>query len=68
MKSELTFCPNCDKELLNERVDFVLEDQQFEDWDSAYEFLQDDGEINLCSDCYEWDNSDDDDAKGEGWE
>jgi hypothetical protein len=66
MKSELTFCPNCDKELLNERVDFVFEDQQFQDWDSAYEFLEDDGEINLCSDCYEWDDADD--FKGEGWD
>ena len=67
MKSELTFCPNCDKELLSERVDFVLQDQQLEDWDSAYELIDDEGEIVLCSDCYEWDSADDD-AKGEGWE
>ena len=67
MKSDLTFCPNCDKELLDERVDFVLQDQQLEDWDSAYELIDSEGEINLCSDCYEWDSADDD-AKGEGWE
>lgn len=67
MKSDLTFCPNCDKELLDERVDFVLRDQQLEDWDSAYELIDSEGEINLCSDCYEWDSADDD-AKGEGWE
>lgn len=67
MKSELTFCPNCDKELLGERVDFVLQDQQLEDWNSAYELIDSEGEINLCSDCYEWDSADDD-AKGEGWD
>lgn len=67
MKSDLTFCPNCDKELLDERVDFVLQDQQLEDWDSAYELIDSEGEINLCSDCYEWDSADDD-AKWEGWE
>ena len=67
MKSDLTFCPNCDKELLGERVDFVLQDQEFEDWDSAYEFLDDEGEIVLCDDCHEWDDADDD-AKGEGWD
>ena len=67
MKSDLTFCLNCDKELLGERVDFVLQDQQLEDWDSAYELIDSEGEINLCSDCYEWDSADDD-AKGEGWD
>lgn len=67
MKSELTFCPNCDKELLDERVNFVLKDQQLEDWDSAYGLIDDDGEVSLCYDCHEWDYADDD-AKGEGWD
>ena len=67
MKSELRFCPNCDKELLAERVDFVLHDQQLEDLDSAYELIDNDGEIVTCPDCDEWDYADDD-AKGEGWD
>lgn len=67
MKSELTFCPNCDKELLDERIQEVLTDQNLEDWDCAYEVIDDDGEIKLCSDCQEWDDADDDDYKEEGW-
>ena len=66
MKSDLTFCPNCDKELLGERVDFVLQDQQLEDWESAYEFIDNEGEIKVCFDCQEWDDADD--KKEEGWE
>ncbi len=55
------------EKLILKYVDFVLQVQQFEDWDSAYEFLDNEGEIVLCDDCHEWDYADDD-AKGEGWD
>ena len=67
MKSELIFCPTCESKELGERVDEVLRDQQLEDWDTAYEHVDDDGEIKVCFDCQEWDDADDD-AKGEGWD
>jgi hypothetical protein len=44
-----------------------LRDQQLQDWDTAYEHVDDDGEIKVCFDCQEWDDADDD-AKGEGWD
>jgi len=50
MKSELIFCPNCESKELGERVDEVLRDQQLEDWDTAYEFVDDEGEIKVCFD------------------
>ena len=67
MKSELTFCPNCDSVELDERVNAVLNDQNLETYEEAYELIDEDGEIKLCFDCQEWDDADDD-AKGEGWE
>jgi hypothetical protein len=67
MKSELIFCPTCESKELGERVDEVLRDQQLQDWDTAYEHVDDDGEIKVCFDCQEWDDADDD-AKGEGWD
>jgi hypothetical protein len=67
MKSELIFCPTCESKELGERVDEVLRDQQLEDWDTAYEHVDEDGEIKVCFDCQEWDDADDD-AKGEGWD
>jgi len=66
MKSELIFCPNCDEELLHSRVAEVVEDQQLEDYENGYKLIDNDGEIELCSDCQEWDDADD--YKGEGWE
>ena len=45
MKSELTFCPNCESKELAERVDEVLRDQQLQDWDTAYEFVDEEGEL-----------------------
>jgi len=66
MKSELIFCPNCDEELLHSRVAEVVEDQQLEDYEDGHKLIDNDGEIELCSDCQEWDDADD--YKGEGWE
>ena len=67
MKSELIFCPTCESKELGERVDEVLRDQQLQDWDTAYEFVDEEGEIKVCFDCHEWDDADDD-TKGEGWD
>jgi hypothetical protein len=66
MKSELTFCPNCDEELMHSRVAQVVEDQQLKDYEDGYKLIDEDGEIQLCSDCQEWDDADD--YKGEGWD
>jgi hypothetical protein len=67
MKSDLTFCPNCESAELDERVNTVLNDQNLPTYEEAYELIDKDGEIKLCFDCQEWDDADDD-AKGEGWD
>ena len=67
MKSELIFCPNCESKELDERVNAVLQDQQLETYEDAYELIDEDGEIKTCFDCQDWDDADDD-AKGEGWD
>ena len=67
MKSELTFCPQCESVELDERVNAVLQDQKLPTYEEAYELIDEDGEIKLCFDCQEWDDADDD-AKGEGWD
>ena len=66
MKSQLTFCPNCDEELMYERIAQIIEDQNLEDYEEGYKIIEEDGEIVLCSDCQQWDNADD--FKGEGWD
>jgi len=66
MKSNLTFCPTCESAELDERVNAVLQDQQLESYEDAYELIDEDGEIKTCFDCQEWDDADD--AKGEGWD
>jgi hypothetical protein len=67
MKSELTFCPQCESVELDERVNAVLQDQKLPTYEEAYELIDEDGEIKVCFDCQEWDDADDD-AKGEGWD
>jgi hypothetical protein len=67
MKSELTFCPQCESVELDERVNTVLNDQKLPTYEEAYELIDEDGEIKVCFDCQEWDDADDD-AKGEGWD
>jgi len=66
MKSNLTFCPNCESNELDERVNAVLQDQKLETYEDAYELIDEDGEIKVCFDCQEWDDADD--FKGEGWD
>jgi len=66
MKSNLTFCPNCESNELDERVNAVLQDQKLESYEDAYELIDEDGEIKVCFDCQEWDDADD--FKGEGWD
>jgi hypothetical protein len=66
MKSELTFCPNCESVELDERVNTVLNDQNLPTYEEAYELIDEDGEIKVCFDCQEWDDADD--FKGEGWD
>jgi aerobic-type carbon monoxide dehydrogenase small subunit (CoxS/CutS family) len=54
-ENDLFFCRYCDKDLLNERIIFVAEDQNTTE-EEAREIIDD--EIGLCRDCQKEEDSD----------
>ena len=56
------YCRNCESEAIGEMVDqFLGDNPEFEDWDEAYEKLDNMGSFGLCRHCYweekgEWGN------------